>query len=90
MTKDYPLQYDGEFVLTKNGSKDFGEISQEIASEIHRQTGKIRLRRGIEIKGHKGNFGATHIEREKRRHLSELISSKIKRRSGLTKTAINR
>ena len=66
MEKDYPLQFDGEFVLTKNGSKDFGEISQEIASEIHRQAGKIRLRRGIEIKGHKGNFGAAHIEREKR------------------------
>lgn len=61
MTKDYPLQYDGEFVLTKNGSKDFGEISQEIARKIHRQAGKIRLRRGIEIKGHKGNFGAAPI-----------------------------
>ena len=90
MTKDYPLQYDGEFVLTKNGSKDFGEISQEIARKIHRQAGKIRLRRGIEIKGHKGNFGTAHIEREKQRRLSEAISSKTKRRSGLTKTAIKR
>lgn len=42
MTRDYPLQYNGEFVLTKNGSKDFGEISQEIARKIHRQAGKIR------------------------------------------------
>ena len=66
MEKDYPLQYDGEFVLTKNGSKDFGEISQEMAREIHKQTRKIRLRRGVEIKGQKGNFGMKHIEREKR------------------------
>jgi len=38
-----PVQHDGEFVLTRNGSKDFGEISPEIAQEIRRQAGKIRL-----------------------------------------------
>ena len=49
------MQYEGEFVLTKGGSKDFGEISTEIANIIKRQTGKIRLRIGIH-EGKKGDF----------------------------------
>jgi hypothetical protein len=39
-TENIPVQHDGEFVLTKNGSKDFGEISTEIARQIRRQAGK--------------------------------------------------
>lgn len=66
MKELFSIQYDGEFVLTTRGSKDFGEISPKIADQIHRQAGKIRLRRGIEIQGQKGNFGQVHIERKKR------------------------
>ena len=40
------VRHDGEYVLTKEGNKDFGEISQEIAQKIRRQAGKIRLRIG--------------------------------------------
>jgi hypothetical protein len=43
------VQHIGEFVLTKNGSLDFGEIPSEIAGVIKRQEGKIRLRIGVEI-----------------------------------------
>jgi hypothetical protein len=57
-----PVQHDGEFVLTSNGSKDFGEISHEIAKEIRRQAGKIRLRIGVNA-GKSGDFGEKHIER---------------------------
>jgi hypothetical protein len=60
-----PIQHDGEFVLTRNGSKDFGEISPEIAREIRRQAGKIRLRIGIH-EGRRGDFGEKHIERTER------------------------
>ena len=42
--KDAPVKYDGEYVLTSKGSRDFGEISQEFSKEIGRQAGKIRLR----------------------------------------------
>jgi len=59
------VQYDGEFVLTRNGNKDFGEISPEIARQIRRQYGKIRLRIGIH-KGKRGDFGEKHIERPER------------------------
>ena len=61
-----PVQYEGEYVLTSSGSKDFGEITSEIAKVIKRQAGKIRLRIGIEQKGNKGNFGERHIERPAR------------------------
>ena len=61
-----PVQHDGEYVLTKKGSRDFGEITSEIANSIKRQAGKIRLRIGIEEKDNKGNFGEKHIERPAR------------------------
>ena len=38
------IQHDGEYVLTKAGSKDFGEIPEEIAKVIKHEKGKIRLR----------------------------------------------
>ncbi|MCQ2604548.1 MAG: hypothetical protein MJ215_05860 [Spirochaetia bacterium] len=41
--KSSEVRHDGEFVLTKNGSKDFGEISEEFSEVIKRQAGKIRL-----------------------------------------------
>ena len=54
---EIPVQHEGEYVLTSSGSKDFGEITSEIAQAIKREHGKIRLRIGLEIKGNKGNFG---------------------------------
>jgi len=59
------VQHDGEFVLTGNGSRDFGEISPEIAQKIRRQAGKIRLRVGKQ-EAAKGNYGEKHIERRER------------------------
>jgi hypothetical protein len=59
------VQHDGEFVLTRNGSKDFGEIPAEIARQIRRQAGKIRLRIGKQ-EHEKGNYGEKHIERKER------------------------
>jgi len=50
MKKNGPVQHDGEYVLTKDGNKDFGEISPETAGEIQRQAGKIRLRIGVDVK----------------------------------------
>ena len=61
-----PNQYSGEFVLTSNGSIDFGEISSDIAKIIRRQAGKIRLRIGKQINGEKDNYGEAHINRESR------------------------
>jgi hypothetical protein len=66
------VQHDGEFVLTSNGSKDFGEISPEIARKIRRQAGKIRLRVGEET-GNSGDYGEKHIERMER--MQELRSN---------------
>lgn len=57
------VQHIGEFVLTKDGSIDFGEITESIAREIKRQAGKIRLRVGTEEKNGRRNFGEKHIER---------------------------
>jgi len=59
------VRHDGEFVLTRNGSRDFGEIPPEIARTIRRQAGKIRLRIG-EQKSERGNYGEKHIERPDR------------------------
>lgn len=67
------VQYNGEYVLTKLGSKDFGEISDNIAKVIKREPGKIRLRIGKEEKGQRGNFGEKHIERPER--LAQLKSA---------------
>jgi hypothetical protein len=63
--ENIPIQHDGEFVLTRSGSKDFGEISPEIAKEIRRQAGKIRLRIGKQ-EGERDNYGEKHIERPDR------------------------
>jgi hypothetical protein len=60
-----PVQHDGEFVLTREGNKDFGEISTKVAQQIRRQAGKIRLRVGIH-EGKRGDFGEKHIERPER------------------------
>jgi hypothetical protein len=60
-----PVRYDGEFVLTREGNKDFGEISSEVAQIIQRQAGKIRLRIG-EQRGKPGDYGEKHIERKDR------------------------
>jgi hypothetical protein len=71
-TENIPVQHDGEFVLTRSGNKDFGEISPEIAKEIRRQAGKIRLRVGEES-GNSGDYGEKHIERMER--MQELRSN---------------
>jgi hypothetical protein len=70
--KNDQVQYAGEFVLTRGGSKDFGEISSELAQKIRRQSGKIRLRIG-EQTGKPGDYGERHIERKNR--LRELNSN---------------
>lgn len=61
------IQHFGEFVLTKDGNIDFGEISEDIAKKIRRQAGKIRLRVGEEHGDKsKNNYGEAHIERTSR------------------------
>jgi hypothetical protein len=60
-----PVQHAGEYVLTSAGSRDFGEISPEIAGQIRRQAGKIRLRVGKQ-EGERDNYGEKHIERPDR------------------------
>lgn len=60
------VKHDGEYVLTSNGSKDFGEISNEFAKKIGRQAGKIHLRIGWHDESTDKGFGETHIERPKR------------------------
>ena len=64
--KQKQVQHDGEYVLTSDGSRDFGEISPEIAKEIRRQAGKIRLRVGIQEANSEQGYGERHIERPKR------------------------
>ena len=59
-SRNDPVQHDGEFVLTCDGSRDFGEISSEIAREIRREAGKIRLRIGKQ-RGKRGNYGERHL-----------------------------
>jgi len=65
MENDNSVQYEGEFVLTRDGKKDFGEISPEIAKLIRRQAGKIRLRIGEQV-GKPSDYGEKHIERSER------------------------
>lgn len=61
------VKHDGEYVLTNDGSKDFGEITPEIANVIKRQAGKIRLRIGEEHGSQSNNnYGEVHIERDSR------------------------
>lgn len=66
IVKDFKKQYSGEFLLTKDGNIDFGEISKEVANLIKRQAGKIRLRIGKQINCEKDNYGELHINRESR------------------------
>jgi hypothetical protein len=60
------VQYDGEYVLTTDGNKDFGEIRAETGLE----TGKIRLRKGEHDEITDKGYGEVHIERPRR--LSQL------------------
>ncbi len=63
--KSNVVQHQNGYVLTKAGSKDFGEITPEIAAEIHHESGKIRLEIGYHNSDGRG-FGETHIERDER------------------------
>ncbi len=68
------VKHDGEYVLTSDGSKDFGEISKDFAKEIGRQAGKIRLRIGWHDDFTDTGFGEKHIERPKRmKQLNQLV-----------------
>ena len=58
------VQHDGEYVLTSDGKRDFGEITCEIAEKIKRESGKIRLEIGFQKDGH--GYGEVHIERSVR------------------------
>jgi hypothetical protein len=50
-----------DFVLTPNGSYDFGEINTVMACAMRRQTGKIKLQVGVQHSNGTG-YGLTHIE----------------------------
>ena len=65
------IRYEGEFVLSREGCKDFGEISVEIAQKIRRQSGKIRLRIGKQEINSEQGYGEKHIERPGR--IKEII-----------------
>jgi hypothetical protein len=56
-----PVQHDGEFVLTSNGSHNFGEIKAETGLV----EGIICLRTEVQA-GEKGDYGEKHIERPDR------------------------
>ena len=55
------VRYDGEYVLTSDGSRNFGEIKAETGLI----EGKIRLRTGIQA-DERGDYGEKHIERTER------------------------
>jgi hypothetical protein len=61
MNESKPAEHDGEYVLTTDGIKDFGEIRDR--PEL--QDGTIRLRIGKE-EGEKGDYGEKHIDRPDR------------------------
>ena len=65
LLEDNSVKHENGYVLTKSGSKDFGEITPEIASEIHRESGKIRLETGSHDNDGRG-YGEVHIERDER------------------------
>ncbi|GHV86914.1 hypothetical protein AGMMS50255_2100 [Spirochaetia bacterium] len=56
------VQYDGEYVLTREGSRDFGEVPRIISDGKEIPAGVIRLRTG-KHKDEPGNYGEKHIER---------------------------
>ena len=60
-SRSNPVQHDGEFVLTCDGSRDFGEIKAETGLIA----GKIRLRTGVQA-DKRGDYGEKHIERPER------------------------
>jgi len=60
-SRSSPVQHDGEFVLTCDGSRDFGEIKAETGLI----EGKIRLRTGVQA-DKRGDYGEKHIERPER------------------------
>jgi hypothetical protein len=62
-----PVQYDGDYVLTTHGSRDFGEITPKIAKAILRQAGKIRLRIGEQAADSDKGYGEVHINRPSRK-----------------------
>ena len=68
MWESKPIQYEGEYVLTTDGRKDFGEMPAIQKDGIVLPVGKIRLPVG-EYKGEKGDYGERHIERPKRTEL---------------------
>jgi len=78
------VRYAGEFVLTREGNIDFGEITREIAQKIRRQAGKIRLRMGEQL-GQAGDYGEKHIERKDR--MQELLSNGYKNARDLVQEA---
>jgi hypothetical protein len=65
MDADKSVQYEGEYVLTKEGGTDFGEIPADISAQIRRQRGKIRLRIGEQRSDNTG-YGEKHINRPNR------------------------
>ena len=63
------VKHEGDYVLNKDGTKDFGEITEEIAKIIGRQAGKIRLRKGYHSDNSndkREKYGEIHIERPDR------------------------
>jgi len=54
-SRSNPVQHDGEFVLTSDGSRDFGEIKAETGL----MEGKMRLRIGIQA-DERGDYGEKH------------------------------
>ena len=58
MDEAKPVLYDGEYTLTADGSKDFGEI-KNIPKLVH---GKIRLRKGEHNNETGKGYGEAHIE----------------------------
>jgi hypothetical protein len=50
-----------EFVLTSDGSVNFGEITADMAKVMGRQAGKIRLQQGVQNSDGTG-YGLAHIE----------------------------
>ena len=62
MRENEPVQYAGEYVLTTDGSKDFGEIGADTGLPA----GKIRLRKGLHNTAKGSGYGESHIERPDR------------------------
>lgn len=59
------VQHLGEYVLTKDGKLDFGEVTKQMVGNSGFPSGKIRLRKGFQKDDGTG-FGEEHIERADR------------------------